>query len=89
MIKTNLQEIPTSFCPECERDWPDLSEQGQHVILYGHCYGCMVATINANLEPEREDANYVVEACSKCMGLDERESCSACATHGWVALPKD
>lgn len=82
-------KVPTNKCPECGRDWPDVSEQGVHLSKYGHCYQCMLTDINETLTPLKEVAEYTIETCYTCSGIEEqRHACLTCYGKGWLGEPK-
>lgn len=76
-------------CPECERVWPTISEQGVVVELYDKCYQCFIALVVKTRDERQEAANYVVQNCGTCGGLPPKaENCGACGGKGWETVDK-
>jgi hypothetical protein len=76
--------IPTTTCPECNREWPDSSEQAVVADLIGKCYACFIQEV-VKLRDERvAAADYEIENCPSCTGLPgAREKCIPCGARGW------
>lgn len=82
------QEIKEVKCPECERVWPYISEQGIVTELHGKCYACVIKEVLELRDERTEDADYVVQTCTSCGGLINRDKCISCFGHGWETVPK-
>ena len=82
-------DIPTIKCDRCERVWPQVSEQGLHTDVYGHCYSCMISSVMKALVVLQEEVDYVVTTCNICAGTEEsRVDCKQCATLGYIVDKK-
>lgn len=80
-----MRNIPTINCDRCEREWPQVSEQGIHTDLYGHCYHCMLTDISAKLVVLQGEVDYVINTCNLCAGVEEhRVACRQCKGTGYV-----
>jgi hypothetical protein len=71
-------------CPECERVWPTIAEQGIVTELIDRCYMCFSKEVAEQRLSREESANYTVQNCSGCGGLPPKvEKCIACGGKGW------
>ena len=83
---TTVREIT---CPECERVWPTIAEQGIVTELHGKCYLCFAAEVTAQRESRQESADYVVQNCGHCGGLPPKVTkCIPCGGKGWETAEK-
>ena len=81
--------IPTINCDQCERVWPQVSEQGIHTDLYGHCYHCMLTDISVKLKDLQDKVDYVINTCNICAGVEERRvGCRQCKGTGYIVDKK-
>lgn len=81
--------IPTIPCEQCHRLWPCVSEQGIHTTIYGHCYHCMLVSISIDLAELKEKANYTIETCNICAGVEEKRlECRHCEKNGYIVEMK-
>ena len=77
--------IPTITCPNCERDWPEISEQAVVYDLIGRCYACFINEVVPIRDERVAKADYEIENCSGCTGIPgAREKCTTCFGRGWV-----
>ena len=85
-MTTTVREIT---CPECERRWPTIAEQGIVTELHGKCYMCFAAEVAAQRVSRQESADYVVQDCGHCGGLPGKvEKCTSCFAKGWETVDK-
>ena len=76
--------IPTTTCPECEREWPKISEQAVVCDEVGKCYACFIQAVVTERDKRMADADYEIENCPKCTGIPgAREKCVSCFGRGW------
>ncbi len=86
MPNVKVKEIK---CPKCERVWPTVSEQGIVTELQGECYACFIAKVIIARDERAEEADYTVENCGYCGGLEPaREKCTSCFARGWEGISK-
>ena len=79
----------TLTCPECERVWPVISEQGVVCELYGKCYACLINEVVEIRDDRLEKAEYRIDNCTDCVGgRGDRSKCVPCGGKGWVVMPK-
>ena len=84
-----MQKVTTIKCPECDRVWPTISEQGVHTDLYGQCYMCMIAVVVAVRDELVAAAAYPIGPFVHCVSrAPAREACVQCGSKGWAAVPK-
>jgi hypothetical protein len=82
-------QVKEITCPACERVWPTIAEQGIVTELYGQCYACVVAGVVKIRDERAEDADYTVQNCSYCGGLQPKVSqCVQCGGKGWETTDK-
>ena len=78
------KKIPTTTCPECEREWPDSSEQAVITDMVGRCYACLITEAVRVRDERVKAANYEIENCPHCTGVSgAREACVPCGGRGW------
>lgn len=83
---TTVREIT---CPQCERVWPTISEQGIVTEMYDKCYKCLIDEVVVQRDSRCESADYTVQNCSHCGGLPGKvETCVGCGGKGWEAVDK-
>lgn len=86
MTDMNVKEIT---CPECERVWPRVSEQGVVTELYDKCYACLIAQVVKARDERQDAADYSVQNCSSCGGIAGKvEKCVSCGGRGWETVDK-
>lgn len=79
------EKIPTITCPECEREWPTITEQAVVCDKIGKCYACFIHEVVKERDKRQMASNYRIENCPKCTGLPgAREDCINCGARGWV-----
>ena len=89
MKDENNDNVIEITCPACERVWPTISEQGIVTELYGQCYACVIAGVVKLRDERAEEANYLVQNCSYCGGLQPKVStCVQCASKCWEIADK-
>ena len=84
--KTEVIEIT---CPQCERRWPRIAEQGVVTAKLDQCYSCFIAEVVAERDLLAGEAGYEITNCGGCnsqAGL--REKCLVCFNKGWVTVNK-
>lgn len=85
MSTEEKKDIPTTTCPECERVWPEISEQSVVQSIVGKCYACLIQEVVAERDKRVEEADYQIENCPECTGQPgKRDKCVTCFGHGWV-----
>ena len=85
-----MSKVKEITCPECERVWPTISEQGVVTSLYERCYSCFISKVIAARDELVELADYLVHDCTVCAGLDpEKSKCIKCGGKGWETTDKD
>ena len=85
-----MQKVREITCPECERVWPIVAEQGIVTELLDKCYQCFIASVVKVRDERVENADYVVQNCSNCGGLPGKvETCIPCGSKGWEAVDKE
>jgi hypothetical protein len=83
---TDVKEIT---CPECERVWPIISEQGIVTEFINKCYACFIAEVVKARDSRMETADYLIQNCANCGGLAGKvEKCTYCFGKGWEAVDK-
>jgi hypothetical protein len=76
-------------CPECDRQWPRVSEQGVVTEKIDKCYACFITGVVSELEALREQVDYVVDNCDECLGqMPQRLNCIKCGGKGWITVDK-
>lgn len=86
---TSEEKVTEITCPECERVWPTISEQGIVAELYGRCYACVIADVVKIRDERAGEADYVVQNCNYCGGLEPKvRTCVQCAAKGWETAEK-
>ena len=86
MSAEEKKDIPTQTCPECEREWPEISEQAVVLSLIGKCYSCFIKEVVDERDTRTEAADYKIENCPDCTGRGDlvREKCTTCFGKGWI-----
>jgi len=85
MSGNGTDKIPTTTCPECNREWPSISEQAVVQDQVGMCYACWIHQIVAERDRRVAEANYSIENCPRCTGIPgAREACTHCFGKGWT-----
>ena len=83
---TKVREIT---CPQCDRVWPTISEQGIVVELYDKCYQCLIDQVVKARDERAGAADYLVQNCSTCGGLPPKvTTCVPCGGRGWETVDK-
>lgn len=81
---TTVREIT---CPECERVWPTIAEQGIVTDMIGRCYKCFIDEVTLKRTSLEESADYIVQNCGHCGGLPPKvDKCVNCGGKGWEAV---
>ena len=89
MTETETTTVKEITCPECERIWPRISEQGIVTDMVGHCYKCFIDKVVVQRNSLEETADYSIQNCGECGGLPGKvEKCVACGGKGWETVPK-
>lgn len=84
MSNEQKKDIPTTICPECEREWPEISEQAVVQSIVGKCYACFITEVVKERDARVEKADYQIENCPACTGgLGDRTKCTTCFGKGW------
>lgn len=82
---TTVKEIT---CPQCERVWPTIAEQGIVTELIDRCYLCFSKEVAEVRQSREESAHYKVQNCSYCGGLPPKvDTCVSCFGKGWEDVP--
>jgi hypothetical protein len=86
VTESKVREIT---CPECDRVWPLIAEQGIVTEIHGKCYQCFIDQVVTVRDERIENADYLVQNCSSCGGLPPKvQKCISCAGKGWEAVDK-
>jgi len=83
-------QVTEITCPECERVWPTIAEQGIVCEIYDKCYACLIAEVVKIRDQRAEDRDYIVQNCGYCGGLNPKvNTCVQCAGKGWETVTKE
>ena len=81
-----MMKVDVQVCPECERIWPAISEQGIFVERYAKCFSCVIQEVCEARDERLEAVDYMIENCYDCAGQNPAMStCVTCGHMGWVA----
>lgn len=91
MSKKKKTKLKTSKCPECEREWPHISEACIVLEEVGKCYSCFILAVIQIRDARIEEAGYKIENCARCLSLPGAiEDCPTCLGMGWhVTEPRE
>ena len=83
------KEVIEITCPQCERVWPAIAEQGVVTDMYGKCYHCFIHEVMEVRDALTTEASYSIGNCDDCGGVSPlREKCLVCFGKGWLAIDK-
>lgn len=74
-------------CPQCQRKYPGISEQGVWIDVHGRCFPCVLGEVLAERDRRIKEAGHTVEDCATCFPLHTDPHCPDCDGAGFRKLP--